>query len=89
MVDVVVVVSAEPDTQRKRVLDRSGMSIEKLEQILSRQVPDAEKRKRADFVVDTNGPIESAQSAVDAIVQKLYEDKGRTYAHQAYHRHWS
>ncbi|MCV0368485.1 MULTISPECIES: dephospho-CoA kinase [Filomicrobium] len=89
MVDVVVVVSAEPDTQRKRVLDRSGMSIEKLEQILSRQVPDAEKRKRADFVVDTNGPIESAQSAVDAIVQKLREDKGRTYAHQAYHRHWS
>ena len=89
MVDVVVVVSADPETQMTRVLERPGMSVEKLEQILSRQMPDSEKRKRADFVVDTNGPIESAQSAVDAIIQQLSEDQGQTYAHQAYQRYWS
>lgn len=89
MVDVVVVVSAEPHIQKQRVLDRSGMTIEKLEHILSRQVPDAEKRARADFVVDTNGPLESTQSAVDAIIRQLREDQGQTYAHQAYQRHWS
>src|SRR5262245_58724293 len=54
-VDVVVVCSAPGDKQRERVMQRPGMSIEKLDQILSRQMPDADKRARADFIVDTGG----------------------------------
>jgi dephospho-CoA kinase len=56
-VDVVVVVSAPPDKQRERVMQRPGMTVEKLAQVLARQMPDADKRARADFVVDTDrGP---------------------------------
>ncbi|TIL80082.1 MAG: dephospho-CoA kinase, partial [Mesorhizobium sp.] len=52
-VDKVVVVTASPDIQRARVLARPGMSEEKLASILARQVPDAEKREAADFIIDT------------------------------------
>jgi dephospho-CoA kinase len=89
LVDVVVVLSAEPDVQAARVLERPGMTPAKFEQIRGRQIPDEEKRKRADFIVDTNGPIESAHAAVDAIVRELREDGGRTRSRQAYQRHWS
>src|SRR5579864_7570975 len=53
-VDAVVVVSTSPENQRQRVLARGTMDDEKLNSILARQMPDAEKRKRADFVVDTS-----------------------------------
>jgi dephospho-CoA kinase len=67
-VDAVVVVSAPPDVQRARVLERPGMSIEKLDAILSKQMPDAEKRRRADFVVDTSQGFEAARAQVRAIL---------------------
>jgi dephospho-CoA kinase len=59
-VDAVVVVTTSPEIQRERILARDNMTGEKLDAILTRQLPDAEKRKRADFVVDTShglGPV--------------------------------
>jgi dephospho-CoA kinase len=73
-VDVVVVVSAPADKQRERVLRRPGMTAEKLDQILARQMPDAEKRARADFIVDTGGTFAETEAQVDKIVKAL---KGR------------
>jgi dephospho-CoA kinase len=70
-VDAVVVVSAPADVQRARVLERPGMTIEKLESILSKQMPDAEKRRRADFVVDSSQGFESARAQVRAILDAV------------------
>jgi dephospho-CoA kinase len=70
-VDAVVVVSAPPDVQRARVLAREGMSEAKLDGILARQVADAEKRARADFVVDTSRGFEAARAQVAEIVAEL------------------
>ena len=70
-VDAVVVVSAPPDVQRTRVLERPGMTIEKLESILSKQMPDAEKRRRADFVVDTSQGFDAARAQVRAILDAV------------------
>ena len=70
-VDKVVVVTCDPAIQRARVLSRPGMTEEKFELVLSRQVPDAEKRRRADFVVDTGHGLESARKRVAEIVDTL------------------
>lgn len=67
-VDAVVVVSADPEVQAARVLARPGMTRERLEAILARQLPDAEKRRRADFVVDTGRGLEAARAQVREIV---------------------
>lgn len=83
-VDVTVVVSAPPEIQRARVLTRAGMTAEKLDAILARQVPDAEKRRRADFIVDTGQPLESTLAEVDTIVATLRARDGGT----AFDRHW-
>lgn len=83
-VDVTIVVSAPAELQRQRVLERPGMTVAKLEQILSRQLPDAEKRKRADFVVDTGVTIPETEAAVDRIVEGLRGRIGTAYA-----RHWA
>jgi dephospho-CoA kinase len=69
--DKVVVVSTSSERQRDRVLSRSGMTGEKLEQILARQIPDEEKRARADFVVDTSGSLKQTRAQVDAILTCL------------------
>ncbi|MHA6642657.1 dephospho-CoA kinase [Mesorhizobium sp. A623] len=74
-VDKVVVVSAAADTQRERVLARPGMSEEKLASILARQVPDAEKRRQADFIIDTGGSFDTTRAAVQRIVVELAGDK--------------
>jgi dephospho-CoA kinase len=70
-VDRVAVVSAPPDVQRARVLARPGMTAEKLGRILARQLPDAEKRHRADFVIPTGGAVEETRQAVRRIVACL------------------
>ncbi len=84
LVDVVVVVSASTETQRRRVLDRPGMTEAKLAEILKRQMPDEEKRRRAHFVVDTNGSIAETEATIDGIVSELVRRKGTAFA-----RHWS
>lgn len=71
--DAVIVVSAPADVQRKRVLTRPGMSAEKFEAILARQVPDAEKRAKADFVIETDKGLEQAFQDVKTIAAALYE----------------
>jgi dephospho-CoA kinase len=67
-VDAVVVVSAPPQVQAERVLARPGMTRERFEAILARQLPDAEKRARADFVVETGRGLKPARAAVAEIV---------------------
>ncbi|MER8528311.1 dephospho-CoA kinase [Mesorhizobium sp. M0814] len=74
-VDKVVVVTAPPEVQRARVLARPGMNEEKFASILARQVADAEKRRRADFVIDTGQGFDAARAAVKAIVAELVVDK--------------
>jgi dephospho-CoA kinase len=70
-VDKIVVVSAPPEVQRERVLGRPGMSAEKFERILARQLPDSEKRARADFVIETGGPLDETRRAVRRILACL------------------
>lgn len=67
----VIVVSAPADVQRERVLAREGMTPERLDAILAQQVPDAEKRARADYVVDTGRGLEAARAQVKAIIEDL------------------
>lgn len=81
--DVTVVVSAPAEVQRERVLARPGMTPEKFETILSRQMPDAEKRARATFVVDTGCTIPETLAAVDRIIDELSSRQGEAYA-----KHW-
>ena len=83
MVDAVVVVSTDPDTQRDRVLSRPGMTPERLDAILARQMPDAEKRSRADFIVETDS-LEAARRNVQSVVRDI---RGRLDArNRARHR---
>lgn len=76
--DYVIVVSADEGIQRERVLARPGMTEEKLASILTRQMPDAEKRRRADFVIENSGSLEQLRPQVDALCMKLVE-RARTH----------
>ena len=67
-VDAVVVVTTSPELQRERVLARGTMDEEKLNSILARQMPDAEKRKRADFVVDTSHGLDPVRASIRDIL---------------------
>jgi len=69
--DKVIVVSAPANVQRTRALQRAGMTAEKLEAILHRQLPDKDKRERADYVVDTGADLSTTQSQVDEIIACL------------------
>lgn len=82
--DKVVVVSASPEQQKERVLERPGMNLDKFQEILKRQTPDAEKCRKADFIVDTSGTIAETEAQTEAIFAKLRSQNGT-----AYHRHWA
>ena len=69
--DGVIVTVVDPDEQRRRALARPGMTVEKLDAILARQMPQAEKAKRAAYVIDTNGSIEETRAAVGELVAAL------------------
>ena len=69
--DKVIVVSAPAEVQRERVLARDGMTREKLTRLLARQLPDEEKRERADFVVDTGGSLDETRAQVERILACL------------------
>jgi dephospho-CoA kinase len=75
--DAVLVVTASPEAQRERVLARAGMSEEKFAAILAKQMPDAEKRARAHFVVDTTDGHASAERQVGDILRALASRPGR------------
>jgi dephospho-CoA kinase len=82
-VDAIVVVTASREVQQQRVLARPGMTEAKFEAVLARQLPEAEKRGRADFVVDTSGSIENCNSQIDVIITKL-----PALSATAYERFW-
>jgi len=84
LVDATIVLSAWPEVQRARLLQRPGLTAAKLDQLLARQTPDAEKRARADFVVDTSGELATSQAALDGIIAELRGRRGEAYA-----RHWA
>ena len=67
-VDAVVVVTTSPEIQRERILSRDNMTSEKLDAILARQLPDAEKRKRADFIVDTSHGLDPVRERIRDIL---------------------
>jgi dephospho-CoA kinase len=76
-VDAVVVVSAPSDVQRARVLAREGMTLEKLEAIHARQLPDVDKRRQADFVIETDKGLAHAFESVKKIIAQFRERSSR------------
>lgn len=83
-VDVVIVVSAKPETQRARVLARPEMTEEKFAQLLARQMPDEEKRNKADFVVDTEKTPDACAVQIADIIASLKGKRG-----DAFTRFWT
>jgi len=69
--DAIIVVSAPPGIQRGRLMARPGMTDEKLDALIARQLPDAYKRAKADFVVDTDVPLEDTYRQIDAVLKEI------------------
>jgi dephospho-CoA kinase len=78
-VDAVVVVTTSPEIQRERILARDNMTAEKLDHILARQIPDAEKRKRADFVVDTSHGLDPVRNRIRDILAEAAKMPSRRF----------
>jgi dephospho-CoA kinase len=76
-VDVTIVVSAPGDVQRERVLARSGMTAEKLEHLLARQLTDKERRARADFVINSGTSLNEMHANLDQLIESLQNREGR------------
>ena len=76
-VDVTVVTSASQEVQRARVLSRPGMTADKLEHLLARQLPDAERRARADYVVDSGTSLADMRIEIDKLIESLKSREGR------------
>jgi dephospho-CoA kinase len=83
LVDAVILASAPAPVQRQRVLERPGMTPERLDLILARQMPDAEKRSRAHFVVDTDRPQQQTLANLDKVLDELTGRTGSAFDH-----HW-
>lgn len=79
-VDCVVLVSAPYELQRERVLARPGMSEEKFQSILAKQVPDAQKREQADYIIDSSKGLEAAMAQVEALIPLLHKVPARAWA---------
>jgi dephospho-CoA kinase len=84
LVDTTIIVSSTPELQRERLMKRDNITREKLEHLITRQMPDAEKRARAEFVVDTSGEISAGQAQLDVILAQLKDRQGEAFA-----RHWA
>jgi dephospho-CoA kinase len=69
--DAIIVVSAPPGIQRARLIARPGITDEKLDALIARQLPDADKRAKADFVVDTGVPLEDTYRQIDAVLKEI------------------
>ena len=69
--DAIIVVSAPPGVQRARLMARPGITDEKLDALIARQLPDADKRAKADFVVDTGVPLEDTYRQIDAVLKEI------------------
>jgi dephospho-CoA kinase len=87
-VDLTIVLSAPADVQRSRVLARPGMTADKLEHLLARQLQDAEKRARADFVVDSGTSLKDMHAELDRLIESLQDRQGTVMQRlRRQHRH--
>jgi dephospho-CoA kinase len=71
--DIIIVVSSSPENQRARALARTGMTLEKFNLIKSKQMPDAEKREWADYVIENNGSLEQLVTTTKALIEQIRE----------------
>jgi dephospho-CoA kinase len=76
-VDVTIVLSAPAEAQRKRVIERVGMTEEKFAGLVARQLPDADKRTRADFIVDSGTSLADMRGEIDRLIESLHNREGR------------